>query len=417
MSMIKKLELVEIKDFISIVATAYPGSMEQTNEFKETMEKMLIEIQENDSNVDIYGAFRDSKLLGGMRIHHLTMNLYNKMIAIGGVGLVAVDLLHKKEKVAKDIIEYFLQFFKDKNTPIVALYPFRPDFYKKMGFGYGTKIYQYSIEPLNFPKGPSKKHIQFITEEDKHLLLDCMNRYVEKTHGMIGKTERELSSMFRRAENKVVGYKTKKGVEGYIVFSFKKVSDNNFILNDLVIKELVFENRAAFLELATFLHSQADQFNRIHYTTQEEDFYYALIDPRNGTNNLIPAVFHESHKTGVGLMYRVVNVVEMFKQLSEHRFASLTCTVKFTISDNLIEANNKSHVIQFENGMASMQNSEDHDVEIHIGIAEFSSLIMNSVNMKSLYNYGLIDISNERYIDLLSNAFKTTQKPICMTPF
>lgn len=417
MSTIQKLKQEEIKDYIDIVVNAYPGIMEQTDAFKENMEQVTIGIQENNPNVDFYGIFRDSKLVGGMRFHYLTMNLFNKMIQIGGVGQVAVDLLHKKEKVAKDMIEFFLQFYKNKKIPIVALYPFRPDFYKKLGFGYGTKKYEYSIEPLSFPNGRAKQHLQFIKEEEKQLLLDCINRYASKTHGMMEKTEREVNMWFSQPGNKVVGYKSDKGLEGYMVFTYKKASDKNFVFNDLVIKEFVYENREAFLELSTFVHTQADQFNRVHFTTQEEDFYFALADPRNETNHLIPVVFHESHKTGVGLMYRVVDVPEMFNQLSEHRFGSLNCKVKFTIDDNLIVGNNKSFVVHFIEGKAELQESDDFEVEIQMDISDFSSLLMNSVNLKSLYHYSLIKVSDERYVDMLTNAFSSSQKPVCMSTF
>lgn len=47
--------------------------------------------------------------------------------------------------------------------------------------------------------------------------------------------------------------------------------------------------------------------NRIEWNTQEENIYLFLGDIRNGTNHLIPG-YHASAVSGVGLMYRIINV-------------------------------------------------------------------------------------------------------------
>ena len=154
----------EFTKFVDIVSKAYPGVMGNSVQEKDRLKEFYMNKQEHDQAIEYYGLFRDEKLIGGMRVHYYEMNLYSKMIPIGGVGLVAVDLLHKKECVAKELIDRFLQIFLENNVHFVALYPFRPDLYKKMGFGYGPKIYQYIVEPSSFPKGQSKLHLVYLDE-------------------------------------------------------------------------------------------------------------------------------------------------------------------------------------------------------------------------------------------------------------
>ncbi|UZM99543.1 GNAT family N-acetyltransferase [Lysinibacillus sp. MHQ-1] len=57
-----------------------------------------MENQNHDESLNYFGLWEEGNLIGGMRLHDFQMNLFSKMIPIGGVGLVAVDLLHKKEK-------------------------------------------------------------------------------------------------------------------------------------------------------------------------------------------------------------------------------------------------------------------------------------------------------------------------------
>ncbi|WP_230875074.1 GNAT family N-acetyltransferase [Lysinibacillus cavernae] len=120
-------ELLKEQDFLSfvnIVVGAYPGRMDGSQPTKEQLKNLFMQNQSNDESHGYYGLWEDDKLIGGMRLHDFQMNLFSKMLPIGGVGLVAVDLLHKKEKVAKELIQHFLNSFIEKNVHFVALYPF-----------------------------------------------------------------------------------------------------------------------------------------------------------------------------------------------------------------------------------------------------------------------------------------------------
>lgn len=101
--------------FVNIVVGAYPGRMGSLQPTKEQLKALFMYNQNNDAAIHYYGLWEDNKLIGGMRLHDFEMNLFSKMIPIGGVGLVAVDLLRKKEKVAKELIDHFFKsFFREK---------------------------------------------------------------------------------------------------------------------------------------------------------------------------------------------------------------------------------------------------------------------------------------------------------------
>lgn len=163
MRIVKKLmQEEEIIKYVNIVMAAYPGVVEASQQTKERLRSVFTHNMSNEPSINYYGLWEDNDLLGCMRVHDFEMNFFSKIIPVGGVGQVAVDLLHKKERVAKELIDYFYQIFLQKNVHIVALYPFRPDFYKKMGFGYGPTMHQYLIEPSSFPKGPTKQHLKYL---------------------------------------------------------------------------------------------------------------------------------------------------------------------------------------------------------------------------------------------------------------
>ena len=118
-------------------------------------------------------------------------------VPVGGIGMVAVDLLHKKEHVARDLVTFFLDHYRTRGMPLGLLYPFRPDFYKQMGFGYGTKMSEYRVRPSDLPAYGSKDHLVNLGPEDSELLLDYYNRYQMRTHGMLRRTTFEIARKLR----------------------------------------------------------------------------------------------------------------------------------------------------------------------------------------------------------------------------
>jgi predicted acetyltransferase len=416
-SVIRKLEGTEIPSFVEIAVNAYPGTMQNTPDFKERYSTMLTNLQENEKSIEFFGIFRNDKLVGGMRIHYFQMNLHNKIVDVGGVGLVAVDLLHKKEKVAKELISYFIQHFVDRDVSLVALYPFRPDFYKKMGFGYGTKINSYHIEPSSFPAKGSKEGLIFLNQSHKKLVKDCYNQYAKATHGMMMKTDHDVELMFKHPDNKLVGYLNGDKLEGYLLFSFKKMSDTNFVHNNIVMKEMIYQNPVALSKLSTFLNSQNDQIHRIELTTQDDAIEYLVADPRNGSNRLIPSVYHETNSAGVGLMYRIINMDQFIESLSEYNFNNETLKLGIDIMDSFREENNRKFVIEFSEGKAVVSLEMQSDVEIKIDIADLSSLLMGAIQFQKLYEFGQVEVSNENRVTQINKLFSSMQKPLCITGF
>ena len=418
MRVIRKLISEEdFTSFTNIVANAYTALLANTEEAKQRYKQFLLHKQQQDEGVDYYGMFQNDKLLAGMRIHYYEMTLYNTTIKIGGVGLVAVDLLHKKERAAKALIEHFLQMFREQNVSLVALYPFRPDFYKKMGFGYGPNIHHYVLKPDAFPKGPTKEHLFFASIDDKAELKACYNRFVEKNHGMFFKTDFEWQAFFKQPENRIVAFQKNNQIQGYLVFSFKKQHEANFLRNNLIIQEFIYETPEALLELSTFLNSQADQVHQIEWTTHDDNVRFFIADARNGSAQLIPSVYHPSSTSGIGLMYRIIHIERFLQQLRTKPVKVTSVTWQLSVVDSFFADNNAQYVLQAKNGFLEVVENVDVDVEVTIEISDLSSLLMGVVTFKELYMYSKLKISNSDYIEILNELFMNFEKPLCMTAF
>ncbi len=405
----------EMDDFITISANAYPGMDVFSQEKRRQLRHRMVKTS-GDPAATYFALFEDGEMRGIMRLYDFRMNLLSTRALVGGVGGVAVALLHKKEKIAADMLRFFLQHYKEKGACLTALYPFRPDFYRRMGFGYGTKRNLYSVRPDSLPKGPSKAEVAFLTRQDLEAMQACYDRFMTRKNGLMERLDFVWDELFANPIFHVVGVRRQDQLSGYLIYKFEKGGQDHFLSNDILVRELIYDSADSLLELMRFLHLQADQIERVIFYTQDENFHYLLQDPRNDSGNLLPQVYHESNTQGVGIMYRVIDVPRLFIALEDHNFGHVTCRLKISLDDSFFPDNDGSYLVHFQDGRASTSQDGLYDVEIQLDVAEFSSLVVGAIRFKDLYEYGLVSLSDETYLDLIDRLF-SAPKPICLTEF
>ncbi|MFX0184421.1 MAG: enhanced intracellular survival protein Eis, partial [Candidatus Hodarchaeota archaeon] len=258
--LIKKLSDDDIDSFVDIYINAYPGGI--TPSFsKELKKEEWIKTNNENTAVNLYGCFQDDKLVGGMILYDFEMNLFSKhILKSGGIGEVCVDLLYKKEHVAKDLMTFSHQFFDEKGFCMTCLYPFSPAFYRKMGYGIGQKMSQYRFEPKAVPT-TSKQNVSYLSLSDRIAVFETFKRYASSTHGMILRSKERFEPMLK--SGRTLGYWENESLQGYLFFRFKRVQGGTWLQNDIEILELVYETPEALRGLMTFLAIQQDQINKV----------------------------------------------------------------------------------------------------------------------------------------------------------
>lgn len=420
MADIRQLRDDEVGAFVAIAAHAYPDMGVHTAEDRQRLtERVLARAAEGDNR--LYGAFQQETLVGGMILHDFTMNVFGAQVPTGGVGMVAVDLPRKKEKVARDLIQFYLQHYRAQGTPLAALYPFRPDFYKRMGFGFGTKVDEYRVKPASLPRGHSKSHIAYLTPADVQAVHACYTRYQARTHGMMRRGEALYTRLLANDKFTIVGVRQGERVAGYLAFSFRQGVPDNFTSNDLIVEEMVYESRDALSELLAFLHSQSDQVRYVLLRTQEEDLHYLMHDPRTGDDTVIPYIVlaHVTNRQGLGIMYRVLDVAGAFRAMSDHDFGGQTCRLRVSVADSFLPENARAVDVALRDGQARVMEGGHSavDVELRLDVADFSSLLLGVVSFERLYRYGLAELSDVAWLDRVNRAFRADTKPMCITAF
>lgn len=413
---IRRLYEEHIDDYADIAFNAYPSFKDFSKEAMDSYKKTVKDIMENDPIVTFYGMFEDDKLIAVMRLFDFEMNVYGKMMTVSGLGFLGVHLMHKKERVAKAMVDFYEEVYKKRNINFGLLLPFRPDFYKKMGYGHGAKMNQYRISTERIPAYFGKSDCRYVKVEDFNKLLDCHARVTRNTHGMIMKFGDEIRDLYTDEFNRIIGsYDENGNINGYMVFKFQNGKDGNYTINNIYMRELTYETPEVLRKLLGFLRKQEDQVKLVIFNTEDENFYYLFDNPMNDSLNYIPYGYLETNTQAVGIMYKIFNVKEVFKQCDHRNYNNVTLAVRFIVVD---EYNKENEVIvKFENGTVTSVDGDDYDVTLKTTISEFSPLFLGCTSVKGLYNLGLLEVDDIRYLDELDRAFYTSQKPVCYTDF
>jgi predicted acetyltransferase len=402
----------ELVAYAQVQLSAYPSINGPLEAFLQRLQPLYAE----DDAGRLYGVFEGHRLLAGMRLLDFQMNYCGRLIPAGGIGSVAVDLTEKKRGLAKAIVQYFIARYQRQGAHITLLYPFRPDFYQKMGYGFATKMKQYCFSPASLPCHSRQHGVSYLTEDDLPELRRFADEYAAKQHGFCRRSEFELRRLLgsHLANRTLVGWKQDGRLRAYIAFSFRR--ESNFLKNSLLIREWLWDGVEAFQACCAFLHTQADQFCQIIYNTTDEHFHFALADVRNGSDHIIPSVYHESNGAGVGLMYRITGLREFFAATNYRNYNGQTLDLRLVVNDSFCPDNAGTYFLRFSAGHLRLMPELEQGIELTMDISDLSALIMGSVSLQSLYRLGRAQIAAE-YVSAVNEIWRMEQSPHCITTF
>ena len=396
----------ELELFTKLQANAYPGVQSSFAERLEHLERLW----KYDKSSSLWGMWEGDNLIAGARLLDFSMNYMGTFIPAGGIGSLAVGLTHKKKGAARDFMLFFLDRCQQRQQTVAMLYPFRPDFYHRMGFGYGTKMNAYRFRPHSLPSTGQGNDVRVLVEEDAEQIRACHDEYANRHHGWCTLSTFELRALLHvYGEGRAVGYFNGDRLEGYLTFDFQRAHETSFLLNDLVVRQWIWNTPAALEALCGFMHRQHDQFDRISYSTQDANFHHLLQDVRNGTGNLLPGVAHETNTAGVGLMYRIVSIDD-FLDTIDASFGGVDLDLPVEVEDTFRPRDSGIYRLTTRRGI------KDPGTPLRVTMADLSSLLMGSVTPRTLYDLGKVE-ARPGELAILEEALGSLTFPRCVTLF
>lgn len=413
MGKIRKLKQSEMGTFADILMDAFPGMDLKGEEGRKKLVAWMKALHSKESNSTVLGHFNNGRMDGGMRYLDFDMTFLDVPVKAGGVGIVGVSLTDKKKHVAKDMITEFIRYYEKRKAYVTLLYPFRPDFYRRMGYGMSTPVYHYRVETGALPDRGNRDNVRFLTLKDADKVYKFQKEYCEKHNGMITMRKYEVNR-FLKSQMKALGVFRNKRLEAIAFFKFSKASKDTFIKNDIDMLLMETSGPAALLDLFSFLYVQKDQIDAVKFIMQDNSLAYVLGDPRGAEHEIVEPVNHLCGKWGLGIMIRITEPEKFLQQLKEHNFNNENLSIRFIIHDDFLDREH-DFTLTVKNGKIAKKSKPD--CVVIMDTPEFSSMLSGAVTFRDLYNMGGAEISDEKFADNVSRVFYFHQKPVCETQF
>lgn len=409
---IKKLTLEQLRPALLIGAKAYPmmpiNTDEQLNERVEYFSKDF-----GKHGREWYGLFENGIMLGIMVLFDFKLHYYTRSIKARGIGFVAVDFLHKKQKVCKEMLSWFLQDSVTQKYPLAMLHAFRPDFYKRMGFGYGTMCDKYVSSPERFPHYETTLSPYYLDYRNRKEVMDFYNELYYTYHGMVRKNQASVDTLLNLPGLESVGFYDYGKL--CALLHFRLIANEATEQATHMDMELLFTSPEGLKAALSFLNSQSDQVSRINFSTFDPQLFYSFSDIRHlDGKSLREPAFHHTTDNGMGIMYRSLDHV----YLITHKPCTLDkFSIRFVLQDDFCPNGMKEFCIRWNKGKARLSKSSIYDVELKLRVADFASWVMNCIDLDTLYLYGLLDTNDKYVLSTLDAAFYFPGKPRCLERF
>lgn len=430
---IRRLVPEDMRRYIEIYLQAYPAGKDLSEDCFEKYYKRNLESLTDFPEVNFFGCFEEDELVAIMKLIDFEMNLFGKMGRGTGLMSLAVHPLYKKRGIAKEMVGFFEGYALESGSSVAMLLPFRMDYYRRLGYGYGTKMDEYRLPMTSLPsfsKREAKEFsagLQLLGKGDIDRMLACHRRFCERNHGAVCKFGEEIRDLRSDDNLRHLGYLDPKGdLRGYAAFYIVNDSDCNYTLNFIDVRELVFEDPQTLRALIYGIGLQSDLAGSLVLRSGEADFVHLLFSAQDRSGNYMDFGFLQTNLSAIGTMYKLPNP-ELFVEKTAHRKFVLigreTLSLGFRFWDEMQEEE-RSFAVDFERGQEgfagwkiSQKAAGEADVCIETDLAALSSLLMGSAELSALCRLGVLTLSRPEMRGILEALFHPEQRPFTNTDY
>lgn len=285
-----------------------------------------------------YGGFEtvlvardgDQRLAGACKLYRMEQHLAGVAMPMMGLAAVAVPAFARRQGIGARLCTEAIRVAADRGDVLSTLYPFRPDYYDRLGWGLVGELHDYRSRTASLPKYDEARNVRPAGERDAGAIAACYGRVVERSNGPVSRdatgwayrlTGEELgvrpvdgSTVWdRRADRGRAAIVYDDGdVTGYALLRFisaRAVGDRR-----IHVRELVAETETAYRGLIGHIADQSPEWPLTrHFAREEERFGDRLTDPRPPRHRPARSLYFPTAQLARGPMLRLLNVPEALR--------------------------------------------------------------------------------------------------------
>lgn len=326
----------------------------------------------------LVASARQAGVVGACRAFRMTEYIAGVAMPMMGLAGVAVAPAWRRQGLAARLCMEALRLAADRGDVVSTLYPFRPDYYQRLGWGLVGGLHEYLIRTDALEAGPPSSHVREADlERDTGAIAACYRRVAARSNGPLER-DRHIWAYQLKGEDlgtrpvdadavwtarselgfRIVVY-DEEGVKGYALLRGLRQSSSSH--NTLEVRELVAESDEAYRGLVAHVSAQWDRWPRTYYTARpDEPFPELLKDPRPPRSHNIRSLYFPTARIARGPMLRIIDVPEALRR---RRFFEAggpePATLQITVTDEQRPENRGPWVVEVDaDGAASIGEGE-----------------------------------------------------------
>lgn len=386
----------------------------------------------------------DGSLAGASKIYRMELHVAGSPLPMMGLAAVAVAPSHRRRGLGARLCTEALRVAAERGDVVSVLYPFRPEYYERLGWGLVGELHDYRFQTGALPRYEEARHVRAATHQtDRDAVAACYARVASRSNGPITRGPRLWAYRLAAEEIGVRplpgdaaggGSGADRGLRA-IVFDDGEVAGYALLRSVsrraggervLEIRELVAETERAYRGLLGHVAARSDRWPLgRHFARPEERFGDRLSDPRPPGRPTARSLYFPTARIVRGPMLRVLDVAAALRarpwfEAGGGRAGSLGIRV----SDSQRPENQGAWLVRLDDAGRGVVEADveadvepgaeagvepgEPSVELSTDASTFARIFAGDISASDAARIGRADIKGD--VSLLDQAFATSER-------
>lgn len=305
-----------------------------------------------------------------------------------------IEPLYRKQGVSKFLIKEFQKFAINSGFHMINVGPFSTEFYRNMGYGFGSKVMTLKTKPERFQFYKDSTNILEYYDGKKY--KDQLESFIREKrvsyHGGFNYKENSLKDKFEKMcdKNRIVVVAVVDGnVHGVI---------NYEAAGKIIIEDIFFDRPEAIKALSSYMHSLKGNIEGITI----ENAYPAILAICNEPEHI--ELREES-------MVKVININKFIKEIKQVDFNVEGMAIDIKLHDTL-NGNYETFSLSTDNGKIGIVKESNSQIKIEMELSDFTTMLFSQQTFRTYFEVGLAKINEEKYVDSVNKLFSYDSVPL-----
>jgi predicted acetyltransferase len=346
------------------------------------------------------------RIVGAFRAYKMAESLNGALMPMMGLASVAVSPDARRRGIARTMCRHALLHARERGDFVSVLYPFRPSFYKSLGWGLVGELHSFRFRPESLSLDDNSLNVRLAALDDQDGVAACYDRIARRSNGPILRSPYAWKYHLLDDGTHTIVF-DQNGIKGYAVLTYGKALTPEH--RPLIVRELLAESKEAYCGLLGWISEQRDLWREVRYDARSEElFALRLSEPRAPGERPARRLWAPVARIIRGPMLRIVNVQEALAKRSYHPDTRLT--LHLTLQDTEVDDNRGECRVVFENGKAELERwpGGPADAELRTDVSSLSQIFAGEISATQAALLGGVELNGKA--ELLDRLFATQER-------